>query len=146
MTPTGSSSGRTDGAGHHVGQHQEAATDKEHEREQGSMQRTEYGAHGMRDDQADEADDATGRHARRGQESGREVDHPSQPIDLRPQMVGRLITQSDQIERAGMKQEQCNRNRGVDRKHGEGAPGCTRRSHPAARGRHCGPRARRRAP
>ena len=52
-----------------------------------------------------------------------EVDHPAHPIDLRPEVVGWFIAQRDQIERAGVEEEQGDRDGGIDRKHREGAPG-----------------------
>jgi hypothetical protein len=78
----------------------------------------------MRYDQPDEADDTAGRHACRGQERGREVDHSPQPIHFCSKVVRGLVAQGDQIERAGMIEDQDHWNGRIHREDSEGTPGC----------------------
>ncbi len=62
------------------------------------MQRAEEDANRMGNDQAYEADDATGGHAGRRQQRGAQVHQTPDPVDFGAQVMGRLIAQSDQIE------------------------------------------------
>ena len=98
MTPTGSSSGRTAVRADHVRQHEEASAHEEDQRQQAAMQRAEEGANRMGNDQADEADDAAGGDAGRRQQRRTQVHQTPDPVDFGAQVVGRLITQSDQIQ------------------------------------------------
>ena len=64
------------------------------------MERTASGANRVGNHQADEADDAAGGDAGRGEQRGADVHQPPDAIHVGPEMVGRLIAQRDQVERA----------------------------------------------
>jgi hypothetical protein len=62
------------------------------------MQRSEYRAHRVGDDQANKTNDAAGGDARGREECGREVDQPPDSIHIRTQVMSRLIAECDQVQ------------------------------------------------
>ncbi len=71
----------------------------------------DHETHGVRHHESDEADDAGDGDARRGDERGDHERDPLHPLDVGAQVVGGLLTDGQEVQRAGHRDE---------KKHGRG--------------------------
>ena len=101
ITPTGSSSGRTTVRATTSDSTRKLPPTTNDQRQQRAVERPGHGADRVGHHQADEADDAAGGDAGRGEQRGAHVDQPPGAIHVGAEVVGRLFAQGEQVEARG---------------------------------------------
>ena len=116
ITPTGSSSGRATVRATTSARTRNEPAGQKAEGEQRAVQRPCQRANRVGNHQAHEADDAAGGDAGRGEERRADIHQAPDAIHVGTEMVGRLVAQRDEVERA---RAQSDRRQGYDGVGGE---------------------------
>ena len=122
ITPTGSSSGRTTVRATTSERTRKRPPTRKTSGSRRPMQRPRDGADRVGHHQADEADDAAGGDARRGEQRGAEVDQTAGPVHVGAEVMRRLFAQGEQVEAAGAEADDAERHDRVGEEDAERLP------------------------